>query len=151
VTWVIQEFNFPIYQLTHLPISYSHRAVAHITAEVRRRGSGRPGGDGSHRCGAACHRDAAGPYHLNHAVGPQNLDEAGDLVFGPRGLDDQRLGADVDDPRAVHVGELHDVRPRVADGGDLDEREIARDRGRHGDVVDAAARHELVEVRLEPA
>src|SRR4029079_12369795 len=63
----------------------------------------------------------------------------------------QRVGADVDDARAIDVDELHDVRPALAGGRDFDEREVARDLRRRGDVARAPDRYEFVQVRLEPA
>src|SRR5438067_1857174 len=63
---------------------------------------------------AARHRHTARAHHLDDAVGPQHFHQTVDLVFRPGRLDDERLGADVDDARAVDVDELHHVCAGVA-------------------------------------
>src|SRR3954470_23916392 len=103
---------------------FLYRAAAHVAADFRRARRGRARAVALHGREPARHRHTAGAHHLHHAVGPQHFDQAVDLVLRAGGLDDERLGADIDDARAVDVDELHDVRPRLARGGHLDEREI---------------------------
>src|SRR5439155_5783615 len=102
VNWRVQLTKSPTHQVTN-----SHRSTTAVFCF----------GFGERRLDAACRlaiavgvaagqRNASGSHHLYQPVGPQHLDEAVDLVLGSRRFDDQRLGAHVDDPRAIHLDEL---------------------------------------------
>src|SRR3954470_4322827 len=76
----------------------------------------------------AADRDLAGPHHLDEPEGPHELLEGPDLVRRPRHLDDDRAPRDVDDLAAEDLADLHDLRALGPVGGDLEQRQLARDR-----------------------
>ena len=54
---------------------------------------------------------ASGARHLDHAVGPQHVDQAVDLVLAAGDLDGQRVRREIDDAGAEDLGQVHDLRP----------------------------------------
>ena len=103
---------------------------------------------GSPPAGAHGFQDAAGVVAAAHGhfaaaadfqdaafVFAEHLDEAFDLAFDAGHLDHQRLRSEVDDAGAKDLDQVEDLRAVARRGGHLDERQLARDGGRLGNVV----------------
>ena len=86
------------------------------------------GADRSGLAAAARDRDLAGARHLDQAEGAHHALERLDLLPRAGDLDDHRALRDVDDLAAEDLDDLHDLAARGAVGGDLEQRELARDR-----------------------
>ncbi len=82
------------------------------------------------------HFAAAADFEDAALVFAEHLDEAFDLAFDAGHLDHQRLGGEVDDAGAEDFDQVEDLRAVVRRGGDFDQRQLARDGGVLGDVVD---------------
>ena len=91
------------------------------------------------------HFAAAADFEDAAFVFAQHFDQSFDLAFDAGHLDHQRLGGEVDDAGAEDLNQVEDLRAIARRGGDLDERQFARDVWRLGDVVDVDDVFELEE------
>src|SRR3954469_20485121 len=77
---------------------------------------------------AARDRDLAGAHHLDHPERPDHLLEGIDLLRRAGDLDDERLARHVDDVAAEDLDDLEHLGALRPVGGDLEQRQLARDR-----------------------
>src|SRR3954471_3087603 len=85
---------------------------------------------------AARDRDLAGAHHLDHPERPDHLLEGVDLVRRAGDLDDERLAGHVDDVAAEDLDDLEHLGALRAVRGDLEQRQLARDRALGLEVAD---------------
>src|SRR5438445_9907349 len=80
------------------------------------------------RSRGATEADAAGADELLQAVWADELLERVELLRRACQLEDDRVGAEIRDPRAEHVGERHQLAALAGGRGNLQQRELALDR-----------------------
>src|SRR5919199_1492033 len=95
----------------------------------------------------AAHGDHARADELLDAVRPEQVNQAVDLHGRASHFDHQRPGRDIDDARAVDVGDLHHLGAlRRGLAGHLDQRQLALDAWVFAQVADLAHLDDLVEL-----
>src|SRR5579862_904807 len=92
--------------------------------------------------------DAPGADELLQPVRADELLERVDVLGRPRELEDDRVGAEVDDARAEHLSERHQLRALRRRRRHLHEHELALDRLAGDELRDAEHVHELVHLLL---
>src|SRR5215218_5367082 len=107
---------------------------------------GGPAAPTSGLAAAARDRDLARAGHLDQAERAHHALERLDLLPGARDLDDHGAAGDVDDLAAEDLHDLHDLAAARAVGGDLEQRELARDGLRRLEVADLDHVDELVQL-----
>src|SRR6478609_3355401 len=100
-------------------------------------------GDGT---GAAADGDHAGLHQLTDAEGLQHAQQVAQLVGVADGLDGDGVGGDVDDLRPEELYGVEHLTAGLRIGLDLDEQQLAVDRGRAVELDDLADLHQLVEL-----
>src|SRR3954451_2878903 len=95
---------------------------------------------------AARDRDLAGAHHLDHPERPDHLLEGVDLLRRAGDLDDERLARHVDDVAAEDLDDLEHLGALGPVGGDLEQRQLARDRSVGLEVADLDHVDELVQL-----
>src|SRR3954465_9165088 len=85
---------------------------------------------------AARDRDLARAHHLDHPERPDHLLEGVDLLRRAGDLDDERLAGHVDDVAAEDLDDLEHLGALRAVRGDLEQRQLARDRALGLEVAD---------------
>src|SRR6202030_1124702 len=107
------------------------RAAPRVEEAIRPYGRSRTGGPwpGPLRLAAATRdRDLARAHHLHQPERADHPLEGLDLVGGAGDLDDDRALRHVDDLAAEDLADLHDLGALVPVDGDLEQRQLARDR-----------------------
>src|SRR5947209_15923761 len=97
----------------------------------------------------AAEADAPGADELLQAVRADELLERVHVLRRAGELEDNRVGAEIDDARAEDLAERHQLRPLRRRRRDLHEHELALDRLAGHELRDAQDIHELVHLLLD--